>query len=334
MAPLAAAVDRAVTLAVASRHELGRSHLDDDQTMARVQVAASYFDRFPLDDYFEAPKAIHPLATRKARHGYTALSWMSNHELRSPEVANEYRARHQNATCQVRLYGGAAKRPVAILVHGYMGGAFALEQRVWPLGWLDTLGFDAALFTLPFHGARAAREDKVPRFPQADIIFNVEAFRQSVADLSDFTYWLLETGHPHVGLLGLSLGGYIAALTATLDPHLSFLVPIVPLACLADFSREQGRLPRGAAQAQLYMETLKRAYRLVSPLARPPRIAPDRVLVVAGKADRITPPSHARALARHFSAPLEAWNGGHLLQFGRARSLQRVGTLLRDAVTR
>ena len=130
--------------------------------------------------------------------------------------------------------------------------------------------------------------------------------------------------------MGMSLGCYVSCLTATVEPMLSFLVPIVPLACLADFARDQGRVPRGSRQALAYEQTLKQAYRLVSPLGRAPLIGSERVLVVAGKADRITPPTHARMLARHFSAPLEAWSGGHLLQFGRARSLQRVGSFLRS----
>src|SRR5690606_29381360 len=135
----------------------------------------------------------------------------------------------------VRLFGSSMPRPVAVLVHGYMGGSFRFEQRVWPLNWLNSLGFDAALFTLPFHGLRAVPQRQTPAFPQSDIQFNVEAFRQSVTDLRDLVHWLKARGHAHVGVMGMSLGGYIAALTATLEAQLSFLVPIVPLACLADF---------------------------------------------------------------------------------------------------
>jgi pimeloyl-ACP methyl ester carboxylesterase len=219
---------------------------------------------------------------------------------------------------------------VAVLVHGYMGGSFALEQRIWPIRWLSDLGFDCALFTLPFHGARAGHVGATPAFPQSSIYFNVEGFRQSITDLLDLTEYLKKDGHPHVGLMGMSLGGYVSALAATVQPGLAFLVPIIPLACLADFANEQGRVPRGSEQALQYLATLRRAYRLVSPLYRPPKIEPSRVLLVTGKADRITPAHHARSLSRHFRAPLEAWPGGHLLQFGRAASLQRVGSLLRE----
>jgi hypothetical protein len=57
-------------------------------------------------------------------------------------------------------------------------------------------------------------------------------------------------------------------------------------------------------------------------------IAKERVLVVGARADRITPIGHARRIATHFSAPLVAFRGGHLLQLGRDRAFDRVFGLL------
>ena len=328
--PLASTLDRAVTFAVATRHEFGSSRLDDDQLMARAARAADYFAGIDAETYFDQPRSIQPVETASLSGIYTDLGWLSTHRVECEAVRSAYAGYADNRHASVRLFSRKKRRPIAVLVHGYLGGVFTLEQRIWPLRWLDSLGFDSALFTLPFHGARAPTPGQTPPFPQSDIRFTAEGFRQSVTDLRDFVAWLRERGHPTVGLMGMSLGGYVTSLTATLDPTLAFLVPIVPLGCLADFARDQGRFPRGSRQAISYEQTLKRAYRLVSPLTRAPRISSERVLVVAGKADRITPPTHARMLARHFSAPLESWSGGHLLQFGRAQSLQRVGSFLRS----
>ncbi len=54
--------------------------------------------------------------------------------------------------------------------------------------------------------------------------------------------WLRQEEHPEVGVMGMSLGGYTAALLATVESGLSFCVPVIPLASLADFAREQGQL--------------------------------------------------------------------------------------------
>jgi predicted alpha/beta hydrolase family esterase len=132
-----------------------------------------------------------------------------------------------------------------------------------------------------------------------------------------------------VGLFGMSLGGYTAALAATVEPELAFLVPLVPLASLADFAREQGSLSAPPAQARLEHELLERIYRPISPLSLPSRIASERALVIGARSDRVTPIAHARRLATHFSAPLIAFRGGHLLQIGRRESFERVYDLLR-----
>jgi pimeloyl-ACP methyl ester carboxylesterase len=218
---------------------------------------------------------------------------------------------------------------VAVFVHGYLAGDFEFNERVWPLSRFDELGFDTVLFTLPFHGRRAPLELKRnPPFPGRDPMVTIEGFRQAVADLRGLIQWLRGRGASHVGLIGMSLGGYTAALTATVETELSFLVPVVPLACLADFAREQGNLPDGEL-GRRYEAALRKAYAAVSPLERPPRIESGRTLVVGAQADRITQVGHARRIAHHFSAPLHTWPGGHLLQWGRGEAFDRVEDFLR-----
>jgi len=216
-----------------------------------------------------------------------------------------------------------------VLVHGYMAGHFALEQRVWPIEWFQRIGLDVALFVLPFHGVRANPERRgAPPFPGADPRMSNEGFRQAIGDLHSFVDWLRARGHRAVGVMGMSLGGYTMALSATVIPDLAFAVPIIPLASLADFARDQGRLGSNPEQRAAQHAALERVYRVVSPLHRKSLIAPERVLVIGARADRITPMSHAKSLARHFSSRLEAWPGGHLLQLGRAESFRRIGRLL------
>ena len=52
--------------------------------------------------------------------------------------------------------------------------------------------------------------------------------------------------------------------------------------------------------------------------------------MIGAVADRITPLSHARQLAAHFEAPLTTFEGGHLLQIGRAEAFRGVARMLRD----
>jgi dipeptidyl aminopeptidase/acylaminoacyl peptidase len=138
----------------------------------------------------------------------------------------------------------------------------------------------------------------------------------------------LQNGHPRVGAIGMSLGGYTAALLATIEPRLDFVVPVIPLSSLGDFAREQGSLSPVPEEAAAQHALLESIYRRVNPIARPSLVPPERCLVVAAKADRVTPAAHARRLSVHLRAPLESFYGGHLLQLGRAEAFQRVIDLM------
>jgi dienelactone hydrolase len=335
----AAAVDRAATLAVQARNSRrGASIPPPLGVEQRAIVLQGFAARYPEtlgDDFFLPVRAITPIA-RAAPNDLDVtqaldLSWHSEYEPFLPELRERYARTPQNHSAAVRLLAAEEKRPVAILIHGYMTGHYHVEQRLWPVQRFLRSGYDVAFFTLPFHGVRANPLRRgAPEFPGADPRFSNEGFRQVIGDLRNFVHWLKSQGHPEVGVMGMSLGGYTASLLATVEPELSFCIPVIPLASLADFAREQGELSSAPDVEAEEHALLERIYRVVSPLERKPRISPARTLVVAAKADRITPVAHARKLASHFGAPLVSWHGGHLLQLGRDACFRRVETLLRD----
>jgi dienelactone hydrolase len=301
-----------------------------------MDALAAIGELYPREaaDYFRAPRPIRP-SERVVRwtaggHRVVDLSWSSDYVPYQGVMLERFERYVENRAAAARAFFGPRPRPVALLIHGYMAGQYDLEQRVWPLPWLDRMGLDAVLPVLPFHAVRGPerRLGRPPPFPGSDPRMSNEGFRQAVADLRDLIHWLLERGHPSVGVMGMSLGGYTTSLLATVEAELRFAVPIIPLACLADFARDQGRLGSSPGETELEHRALEAAHRVVSPLARAPLVPSERMLVVAARADRITPPAHARRLAHHFGAPLESWHGGHLLQFGRADGFRRIGRLL------
>jgi pimeloyl-ACP methyl ester carboxylesterase len=334
----AAAVDRAATLAAgagsARRRKRNRSEALGHGE--RLEALAAIAELYRIEsEFYRLPRRIEPserLVRWSARgHRVVDLAWPSEEPTYVPELAERYGRYRENRVAAARLFLAAEPRPVAVLIHGYLGGAYSFEQRVWPLEWLDRIGLDVALFVLPFHGVRGdPNRAGAPPFPSSDPRFTNEGFRQAMHDLVDLHRWLRKRGHSAVGVMGMSLGGYTAALAATLDRELAFAVPIIPLASMADFARDQGRLGSSARESEAQHRALDEVHRVVSPLARPPVIERERMLVIGARADRITPVEHARRLAHHFGAPIEAWHGGHLLQLGRADKFRRIGRLLDD----
>jgi pimeloyl-ACP methyl ester carboxylesterase len=133
----------------------------------------------------------------------------------------------------------------------------------------------------------------------------------------------------------MSLGGYLAALWASLDP-LAFCVPLVPLVSLAEVEwKLLQRRPHFEELNRIGLthDLLDHIYSFHSPLALTPQIAKERLLLIAGIGDQIVPETQPQKLWEHWDKPEIHWlGGGHMTQFQRSeaflainRFLQRLG---------
>lgn len=244
----------------------------------------------------------------------------------------KYLAVHRNRTAHARWFRhNDGPRPAVVLIHGHMGGFMPMEERLWPVAKLFNGGMDVVLPMLPLHGKRRdpKRGLRPPDFPSSDPRRTIEGFRQLVHDFNGLADYLLDGRVSSLGVGGMSLGGHAAGLIATLEERLSFAMMLVPLACIADFAHHNGRLVGGTVEQAQQALALREAQRVISPIARAPKIRGKKVLVVEGRADRVTGPQHANRLAVHFDARATGFDGGHLLQFGRAEAFEPMWRLLR-----
>jgi len=230
----------------------------------------------------------------------------------------------------------ARPRGTVIALHGFTMGRPRLDAKMLLASQWFERGLDVALFTLPYHGARTPADARFSgeHFAVPDVSRLSEAMREAIYEIRRVIHWRREeTGAP-VDVLGLSLGGYLAALTAGLCDDIDFAIPIVPPACIGDLAWrffERTRHHREGGDATLSQEELRRSFRVHSPLSHPLRIAPERTLIVAGRGDRIVPPEHPSALAAHWGGPAIHWfSGSHLAPFGRARIVRRIDAHLRS----
>jgi len=335
---LARAIDG--TIVEAMRLVVDRALLPPADQVPRMRAAAAPYatDELAADParFFAFPEAtLAPLSVTTRRRRRLIGGAVERHRLGAALTPwAEPSGDSQDDEVRIEHWAHTARPPRAVVLamHGFAMGtpvidAIALFAATW-----YRQGYDVALLTLPHHGRRAAPGARFSgdRFASPDPGELNEAVRRAVYEVFVAMRWLRScTGAP-VGLLGLSLGGYLSALAAGLTDEPAFVVPMVPPVCFGDLAWrffERSHANRGGATPAMSRDEFRQAFRVHSPLSHPLRVPRDRVLIVAGRGDRIVPPEHPQALWRHWGEPRIHWfSGGHVTPFGRggiARAVER-----------
>jgi len=329
----------------AARAVIDRTVMPSPAGIAALRASAAFYVRPELladprgfFAFLDRPLDMPAMTLMRQRGaGRFALTFPSHYEPANPAYRPLHTRYVENHTAHVALWlhpEGEARGTV-IGLHGFGTGYPRFDATALMVRPLHAAGLDVALSALPFHGARTPSTSRfsgqvltAPNVPHMN-----EAIGQAVHDLAVLLAWLRARSHRPVGVIGLSLGGYVAALLAGLVP-LDFVVPIaapVDLGELAFGFMRASRYYRGRPGAGLGLEELRAAYRVHSPLAHAPLVPRERLLIVAGRGDRVVPPKHAERLRRHWAEPRIHWfTGSHLVPFGRSRILGAVWTFLHD----
>jgi pimeloyl-ACP methyl ester carboxylesterase len=218
-----------------------------------------------------------------------------------------------------------------IVLHGFAMGWPVIDAMAMSASQWFARGFNVILLTLPDHGPRRATGTLFSgqSFTVPHAVHLATAVRRAIHEIFELKRWLRGQSDRPVGLVGMSLGGYLASLTAGLSDDFDFLIPLVPPACMGDLAwrvyRDTGH-HRAGQDDTLTEENMRAAFYLHSPLAHPRKIAKERILIAAGAGDRIVPPEHPTALWEHWDQPRIHWFRGSHLSPVASRSLMRVIT--------
>lgn len=300
-------------------------------------IAAHYRS---VDEFFAPPPAPARVETfeRRRRGNYVVedLAFRSEYQASLPGYRAEldsYSANHWVRARHIRATRGP--RPTLVFLHGWGGGHYWFEQQAFQVDRFFASGFDAVLFQLPFHYQRSPHRRSGALFPSPHVVRTNEGFGQVIWDLRRLRLHLASRGVEWIGAVGMSLGGYSTALWAGLD-RLEAAVPMIPAVSMADLMWRHGQsspLRRHAEAAGVDRELLAAAFAVHTPLARDVATPRERLMIVAGRGDRITGPDQARALWRHWREPKLCWfPGGHLAQVGRRRAFAQVREHLRGCL--
>ena len=210
----------------------------------------------------------------------------------------------------------APRAPVVIISHGWAHKTLRTIEHLYVRPFVRA-GFSVAFVAHPLHFERTPPGAYSGELVvTADVVLTVEAFRQGVIDLLGAANWLRAEGHGTIGVFGYSLGGYLAGIMAAVRHDWAFAVlggagdsPVSPI-----LDTPLGRNIREDLNAcgMLDRAKLLRAWKVISPAAFRPRLPRERILIIAGRYDRIMLPASVRRLWRAWGRPQIRWmNRGH-----------------------
>lgn len=308
-----------------------------------VEAARQLFEAGAVDD----PLLVHPAPsaptevrlTRRTRGGidFEHLSFASGYvpAVDMPGVET-WRAGVGNDTAHAYLVRhGDRPRPWLLVLHGHRMGEPRDLRLLGSVRLGRQLGIDVAHLVLPRHGPRG-RGGGHP-FPGVDPIANLLGMAQSASDARSLLTWLRAESDRPIGVFGVSLGGHVAALLASLDDRLSCVVAGVPTSDVATMLADTMRGHWGEAHvtaSHVLDDAPATLSRLVSPLTFTPMVARENRYLYAAVGDRLVTPQQALALWRHWERPKILWlQGGHILNNVRASRRFVVRALSASGVT-
>jgi hypothetical protein len=201
-------------------------------------------------------------------------------------------------------------RPWVVCVHPYGTGRSLMGSFMFRANQIhEDLGVNVALVVLPLHGTRGAGVWSTTAFMTYNPVDFLLGLTQSVWDVRRFIAWIREHGAGPVALYGVSLGAHVSATIAGLDADLAGVVAGVPTCDLLEvFLRHvPSRLRPRAEEHKLISDETRTMLRVTSPLTYPSLLPPERLFIFAGTGDRMSPPSQAAALWKHWGEPTIRW---------------------------
>lgn len=309
-----------LALLAVSGVSVGRCALDRETYLQRLAFYDPARWNGEGNPFFLLPEEAHDgevVESRPFRSGRCDLfRYPSRYVPRNPEVREAFFSRPRDLIGYLHLWrhDDSSTNPLVLAIHGFMMGGPAKAVRMFRIGRLFDLGVDVALHTLPGHWRRSNHPFFQQLLDPADVPLTVERLAQNLHDLHFALLLLRGMGYERIGIIGASMGGFTAALYATLvadGPDFMFLA--VPAVTVDRYLRPRRSSFAFPVDDELVRATV-RAQEICSPLYRKPCYDVGRIRVVAHAGDRVCD-------ARHTRRWIERWGiedyvevtGGHFL---------------------
>ena len=229
-----------------------------------------------------------------------------------------------NQTVHAYVMRHRVPRPWVVQLHGFGMGNESDIVALRARHLFHDLGLNVIQPVFPSHGPRADLDGEEAL--TMDYLNNVHAVSQAISDVRQAITWIEQSqpGAGPVAVHGVSMGGYLAAMLAGVDPRVGCVISGVPTVDLAWVMKRH--LPEDdrvlADEYRLLGDRADRIHSVVSPLSLTPLVPHDRRFVYAGVADRMATPGQAYRLWEHWEQPSVLWYRGAHVSFAWSREVR------------
>lgn len=279
--------------------------------------------------YFSAPPPldeVRPDRMRTRQHEYERVTFESGYEPGPDEPGRarwlDYPLNHRACAWLMRH---EEPRPWLVCVHGAAMGRPATDLSLFRAKWLhERLGLNVLFPVLPLHGPRRRNLIGGDMYPGLDVMDNIHGTAQSVWDVRRLVSWIRsQDADAAIGFTGISLGGYVTSMTASLESGLACAIVGVPVVDLVDLIEGHSGLFTEEERSR-DDSPARRLGRVISPLSLSPRVPANGRFIYAGVGDRLVQPRrHVVRLWEHWGRPQIAWYQGGHTGFSRSKPVQR-----------
>jgi dienelactone hydrolase len=242
------------------------------------------------------------------------VSGVDIYELRFPSPVKS--SSPENNTVYAEYYRPRGKGPFpCVIVLDITAGDQSLSRLI--AGHLAQNKIGGLFVQMAYYGPRRPPGSSL-RLLSPDVAHTLEAVRQTVLDLRWATAWMEsrpEIDRRRLGIMGTSLGSFVAALTAEMEPKLQRVGVMLGGGGFVDAFYDD---PRAASYRRVWealggtKEQVAQVIAPVDPITRADRLRNRKVLIIAAKNDEIVPPRMAEALWNATGRQKIVWlNAGH-----------------------
>jgi dienelactone hydrolase len=235
-------------------------------------------------------------------------------ELRFPSPFKS--ATPENNTVHAEYYRPKGDGPFpCVIVLDITGGDQSLSRTI--ARHLAQSKIGGLFVQMAYYGPRRPQGSKL-RFLSTDVELTMEAIQQTLLDLRRATAWMEsrpEIDKKRLGIMGTSLGSFMAALTAEMEPKLGRAAVVLGGGGFVDAFYDH---PQAASYRKTWealggtKQMVKDLIADVDPLTRASHLKDRKLLIIAAKNDEIVPPQMAEALWEASGKQRIIWlNAGH-----------------------